>query len=264
MLSTTSPTSPPSAGSLPGRARHPRSRAERMLLRELSLSIDNALHLASSSLGERELSDSRRPPPPVLTIGDPQLLSNGGARLFYTPPPVTGAGLRSRGHPFSSTASSRSGLPPDDEATLRHYGVQQLSDYARATMLGELTDYLPSHRHEGGARVRFDALLSRVQQHQLARTIQNELRAQRPDAMWNWAEDRFHLAPVTGARHVIDVDAWTAFIRGGGEPANDGSGLAIIPDILAEVLRPDPVSCLHNIRNAPAQRKTSPTRTALS
>jgi|AACY02.7.fsa_nt_gi hypothetical protein len=52
---------------------------------------------------------------------------------------------------------------------------------------------------------------------------------------WNWAEDRFHLAPVTGARRVIDVDAWTSFIRSGGEPADSGAGLAVIPDILAEV-----------------------------
>ena len=75
----------------------------------------------------------------------------------------------------------------------------------------------------------------RVQQHQLARTVQNELRARKqPDATWNWNENRFHLAPVTGASRVVPVDAWAAFIRKGLDPAQSGMDLCVVPDVLAE------------------------------
>ena len=112
--------------------------------------------------------------------------------------------------------------------------MQQLSDFARAQLLGELSDYLPSHRDEGSARQRFNALLTRVQQHQIARTVQNELRASAPDARWNWDPQRVHLAPVTGSKRVIEVGAWAEFIRNGGDPASEGLDLAIFPDVIAE------------------------------
>ena len=78
-------------------------------------------------------------------------------------------------------------------------------------------------------------LLARVQQHQLARTVQNELRASKqPDAAWNWDERRFHLAPVTGhSKRVVPIGAWAEFIRKGGDPAPVG-GLDVVPDVLAE------------------------------
>ena len=146
---------------------------------------------------------------------------------------MAGIGLRSRGDPF--LGAPRSGLSPEDDEVLRHYGVQQLSEYARAEILSAVSDYLPPFREEMSVRSRFNALLARVQQHQLARTVQNELRARKqPDSTWNWDEKRYHLAPVTGAKRVIPVDAWAKFIRSGGDPAPSDIDVVIVPDILAE------------------------------
>lgn len=196
----------PSASSAPAKARHPRSRGERQLLDELQHSLASALEIAKAPgphdalLAEADAALAKARPLAVASIPSAtQFSSNGGPKpsLFYAPPPASGVGLTQRGTHFASAPPS--GLSPDEDAALRHYGVQQLSDHARATLLGEVAHYLPSHRHMATCRQRFDALLARVQQHQLARTVQNELRAKQPDAMWNWNEDRFHLAPVTGA-----------------------------------------------------------------
>ena len=52
--------------------------------------------------------------------------------------------------------------------------------------------------------------------------------------MWTWDENRFHLAPVTGAKHAIPVDKWATFIRQGGDPAAVGCRLEITPDVQAQ------------------------------
>jgi len=184
----------------PGKARHPRSRGERQLLEDLQRSLASALEIAKAPsaglLAEADATLAKGRPLAVAAMpGATQHASNGGpkASLFYAAQPTVGAGLTQRGTPFA-------GAPPSEEdAALRHYGMQQLSDYARATLLGEVAHYLPSHRETGTARSRFDDLIARLQQHQLARTVQNEMQAKRPDAMWNWNENRYHLAPVTGA-----------------------------------------------------------------
>lgn len=63
----------------------------------------------------------------------PQLVSNGArpARLFYTAPRMAGVGHAS----YAATE------PPFQHGD---HGVQQLNDPSRASLLGELTDYLPS------------------------------------------------------------------------------------------------------------------------
>ena len=98
-----------------------------------------------------------------------------------------------------------------------------------------MSDYLPARPDESSARSRFNTLLARVLEQQLARTVQNELRARKqPDAAWSWNENRYHLAPVTGASRVVPVDAWAAFIRKGGDPTLSGIDLAVMPDSVAE------------------------------
>ena len=52
--------------------------------------------------------------------------------------------------------------------------------------------------------------------------------------MWNWNEERFHLAPVTGAQRIVPVDAWATFIRRGGDPSKAGMHLDILPEVYAE------------------------------
>ena len=236
------PASQPSASS--GRARHPRSRAERELLSQLTSSIDRAHRICESGAGNDALrllassssAYSRSQSPPQHRASSARLASNGSSQpsLFYAPPPVSGVGIASRGQPFAG--APRAGLSVSDDEVLRHYGVQQLSEYARHELLGAVSDYLPSYREESAARTRFNTLLARVQQHQLARTVQNELRARKqPDAAWNWDERRFHLAPVTGhSKRVVPVGAWAEFIRKGGDPSQMGLGLDIVPDVLAE------------------------------
>ena len=165
---------------LPGRARHPRSRSERQLLNELQSSLGEAIEIArqpgsyDAVLAEAEAAAAARP---LAVMADPartHLASNGGQSpsLFYQPPPMSGVGLSYRGTPFAG--APRPGLSPEEDAALRHYGVQQLTDYARASLLGEMATFLPPHREEATCRQRFDALIARVQQHQAARTVQNE------------------------------------------------------------------------------------------
>ena len=149
------------------------------MLGELQSSLASALSIcevpgrADEILAEVAAAEAARPLA-LANSGGALFSSNGGEspRLFYAPTPSSGIGLQHRGQPFAG--APRPGLSPEDDASLRHYGVQQLSDYARASMLGEMADYLPSHRDESTSRQRFNALLARVQQHQLARTVQNE------------------------------------------------------------------------------------------
>ena len=63
--------------------------------------------------------------------------------------------------------------------------------------------------------------------------------------MWNWDENRYHLAPVTGSRRVVPVEEWAAFIREGRDPAQVDARLEIQPDVQAE-------------RHLPAARMVSP------
>lgn len=212
-------------------------------MEQLTRSLDAAQRICESGAGNDALhllayttaQQQAQCPPPSHGSSSARLVSNGASHpsLFYAPPPMSGVGLASRGHPFAG--APRAGLSADDDEVLRHYGVQQLSEYARHELLGAVSDYLPSYREEAAARTRFNQLLARVQQHQLARTVQNELRASKqPDAAWNWDERRFHLAPVTGhSKRVVPIGAWAEFIRKGGDPAPVG-GLDIVPDVLAE------------------------------
>lgn len=231
---------------LKGKARHPRSRSERLLLQDLQKSLGEAIEIArqpgsyDALLAEAEARAAARP---LAVMADPDrthLASNGGQApsLFYEPPPVSGVGLKYRGTPFAG--APRPGLSPDEDAALRHYGVQQLTDYARASLLGEIASYLPPHREEATCRQRFDSLISRVQQHQAARTVHNELRAKEPDSLWNWNENRFHLAPVTGSQRVVPVDSWAEFIRGGGDASKADVALDILGDVRAERHLPTP------------------------
>ena len=162
------------AAAIAGKARHPRSRGERALLEELKKSLDAALEVARAP-GRydgllAEAAAAATTTRPVAVVADPartRFASNGAPApsLFYAPPPACGAGLAGRPPP---------GLTAEEEAAMSRYGVQQLSDYARATLLGEIAEYLPPHHDEATSRQRFDALLARVQQHQIARTVQNE------------------------------------------------------------------------------------------
>ena len=220
-----------------GKARHPRSRVERQALDELTRSLSTAMDICNSGAGDDALrllaATSRKSAiagssQASARMQNPALASNGGSRpsLFYAPPPVSGIGLSSNGDP-------RAVLSAEDDTVLRHYGVQQLSEYARHELLGSVSDYLPSYREEAAARTRFNQLLCRIQQHQLARTVQNELRAKRQPTGWD--ERRFHLAPMTiGSKRAVPVHAWAEFIRKGGDPASADLGLDIVPDILAE------------------------------
>lgn len=219
-----------------GRARHPRSRVERALLNELQTRVENSLALASSSTGADLLAaaETPRPAPESATITinvAPRLSSNGGPQpsLFYRPDPNPGMGLRNP-EPYSVR-----GLLPTEEYALRNYGVQHLTDYARSSALGKLSDYLPSHAN---ARERFDALLTRIQQEQVRLTIQNELAASQAYGEWNRAEHRFHLAPMSARKQPIDIHAWAEFIRFGGDPAKEGIGIGIVPSIRAELHTP--------------------------
>lgn len=216
------------------KGRHPRSRAERQLFEALDGSVARALAVASTDTGAmilaHEAAERFSAPHAVTVNGATRLSSNGmpaaGGRpsLFYRAPPAVGTGLRTRQHPFVSA------LPPRDDAALQHYGVQQLSEYARSALLGEASDYLVPSK----GRARFDALLIRAQQAQLAQFIANELATQRPDAMWNFDDRRFHLAPVTGVGRVIDTNAWAEFIRFGGDPSAHGVELHAVPAVRAE------------------------------
>lgn len=222
---------------LPGKARHPRSRYERALLSSLAEHIDSALAIADSDTAQdvdATVTSARsarlRKPMPLMASND---ITDGEItpRLFYAPTPAVGVGLKGRDAPVMGA-----GLPPSDVDALRHYSVRQLSDYARSELLGEMSDYLPAPGHKASAsRERFNQLLARIQQHTLARTINNELRARAADASWNWDPQRFHLAPVTGRSHrVVDTGSWAEFIREGGDPGKEGLTLGIFNDVLAE------------------------------
>jgi len=241
-----------------GKARHPRSRAERALLVDLEHTLSRSLAICSSEVGEdvlameasRVAAEARTARTKAIAdivagaaTGKVRLSSNGPPRpsLFYEMPAAAKLGTGLPGHPRTSAPPDDGtppidALPPRDDAALRHYGVHQLSEYARSTMLGELSDYLPAHRDESSCRARFDALITRVQQHQLAMTVQNELRARRPDSMWNWPEShRYHLEPVVATtKRPIEVNAWAAFIQAGGDPAAEGLGFEIVPHIRAQ------------------------------
>ena len=234
---------PPALERGESRARHPRSRGERRLLKELHARLDAAIAIADTDGPAAralagELATSARRPLALASSDAGRFASNGAgprASLFYAPRPTAGVGLAQRGRHFAGEydAAPIASLPPADEMALRHYGVQQLSDYARSELLGAVADYVPSHADfpgGGTARSRFDALLARVQQHQLAAVVRNELRAKEPDPMYSWDENRFHLAPATGSKRVIPLDAWAAFIRNGGEPNAAGVGLTIRAD----------------------------------
>lgn len=134
---------------------------------------------------------------------------------------------------------------PRARAAARRYGVQQLTDYARSQLLGEVSDYLPTASVGGEtARQRFDALLSRVQQHQMAATVRNELAArERVEGGMVLDAPRYHLAPLTGRAHrTIPIDSWAYFIRIGGDPASEqthgGGRLEIVSQVRAERAEP--------------------------
>lgn len=217
----------------------PKSRAERALLRDLEATLRSARAVCNSGAGDAVVAEAlgtERPPALARVNAEaPHLSSNGSAepRLFYAMAPAAGVGLAQRRDRFTATPSA---LPPDQDDALRHYGVQQLSEYARAKMLGDAAQYLPSHGSAATARQRFDELLSRVQQHQLALAIKNELHARQPDAAWTVDNRRFHLAPVSGTHRVADAGAWAAFIRAapGGAPKSREPAINIVPNVWAE------------------------------
>lgn len=233
------------------KARHPRSRAERTLLQSLDETIGNALRICNSGAGDDAIAmevaraakvaragKADALEKAVTSAGVARLSSNGPPQpsLYYAmpaiPPPAPPNEVPA-GMPPASVAPS--GLSAADDEVLRHYGVHQLSEYARSTMLGELSDYLPSHRGDNGARTRFDALLTRVQQYQLACTVQNHLHARRSDALWNRTENRFHMQPVTRVtRRPIDIDEWAHFIQRGGDPVEAGLDFELLPSIRME------------------------------
>lgn len=101
-----------------GRARHPRSRAERSLLSELQRSLNTAVEICeSSTAGDVHLLNR------VATEARTSSTSTSRPSLLHASPPMTGAGLKSRGQPFMG--APRAGLSIEDDAVLMHYGVQQ-------------------------------------------------------------------------------------------------------------------------------------------
>jgi hypothetical protein len=216
-----------------GRARHPRSRAEQKLLTNLQDSIARSLSICKSGAGEdvlaheqaRAAEEARKSRAKlveevVACAKQARLSSNGPPcpSLFYDMPPASVLGTGLRGHPHSLVPDHLADAAYRDaaysDAAYRHYNVRQLSEYARSTLLREVSDYLPPHRDGVNARKRFDELLTRLQQHQLACTVQNELRARRPDSMWLWAESRYRLVPQTiVTKRPIPINAWASFIQ---------------------------------------------------
>ena len=210
------------------RGRHPRSRGERLLLADLDGRVARALHIAQSGVGSDVLAEAACDPLPKHNDAvKPALSSNRGARLYYTAPSIPGKVLNNRRHPYNASSS-------DEYIDFRNDGINQLTGYTRSMLLGEMSDFLPSHRAASAARAHFDELLVRVQQHQLSRTVQNEVSARRPDANWNWHENRFHIVPVTGTHRIIETGAWAEFIRAGGDPLSNGMGFELVPDVRAE------------------------------
>jgi hypothetical protein len=216
-----------------GRARHPRSRAEQKLLANLQDSISRSLSICKSGAGEdvlayeqaRAAEEARKSRAKlveevVACAKQARLSSNGPPcpSLFYDMPPASVLGTGLRGHPHSLVPDHLADAAYRDaaysDAAYRNYNVRQLSEYARSTLLLEVSDYLPPHRDGINARKRFDELLTRLQQHQLACTVQNELRARRPDSMWLWAESRYRLVPQTSVtKRPIPINAWASFIQ---------------------------------------------------
>ena len=251
----------PSAKPHTGRARHPRSRVERALLTDLESRLKAALELCETSAADDILFAEgfmeRAQHIEDIVEGGARHAAAGSMERAQHIEDIVSATERAQqiedileGGSSASTEDSlvdpipnaRTRPPPAPEPDRRepaqlehrHYDLPPLGEFISSMTLGPLRDYLPaqSHPEESNARSRFDALLSRVQQHQLARTVQSELRTREPDAMWNWEESRYHLAPVTRLGRPVDEKAWTAFIRAGGDPiALGGCELEIVPNV---------------------------------
>jgi len=162
------------------RANH-RSKTERAILQELGSRLSSALQICESGVGDSIATDEQRhamaAAREVSTLParrkTQRFSSNepsGGAQLFYAPSTAVGVGLPQRRGALGQ-------LHPN--ADPKSYGVQQLSDYARSELLGGLSDTLRPGESLPDARKRFDALLSRMQQYQLAHTIRHEVLATR-------------------------------------------------------------------------------------
>lgn len=220
------------------RANH-RSRPERAILHELGERLGSALEICESGTGE-DAAIAWRPritERPSMHQTQPRskgsrFSANAGPapELFYAPSTAVGVGLpQRRGHLCR--------LHPNAE--MRTYSVQQLSDYARAQLLGGLADTLRPGESPPDARQRFNELLSRVQQRQVAQTIKAEVLTSRPDAMWTWNKNNWHLVPVERNRSLASVDAWAQYIRNdptliGRGPHPTGVSLEIVEDRWAQ------------------------------
>ena len=158
----------------------------------------------------------------------PQLVSNGYPRpsLFHAAPAEAGVGMKDRRDRFTA---------PVDEI-LRHHGVRELNDHARAALLEELADCVPPEdlalppspstprgRFDawlGGepraARARFDAMLARVQHAHLVAAVQNELRAgatAEADPLWRTDNRGFYEADEEGPPPHIAPGAYAAYLQ---------------------------------------------------
>ena len=166
----------------------------------------------------------------------PELVSNGAApaRLFYTAPEAAGVGLANRRDRAVATSGA---VSLEEEAALRHHGVQLLTDVNVASLLGPLADYLPSSAapwREAKARKHFDGLLARVQQAHLRGAVEAELRAAAPDAVW-CRDNRVFMQTETASVGVVgrpmlaDMEAWTAFVRGPEAPSMEPGATFVVP-----------------------------------
>lgn len=176
-----------------------------------------------------------RPPLPGRTQ-KLEFVSNGAApaRLFYTAPEAAGVGRANRRDRAAATSFA---VPLEEQAALRHHGVQYLTDFDVASLLGPLANHLPSSAapwREAKARKHFDALLERVQQAHLRGAVEAELRAAAPDTIW-CRDNRIFLQTDTacvgfGGRPILaDMQAWTEFVRGPEAPSVAPGATFVVP-----------------------------------
>lgn len=203
------------------------SRIETALVKATPLA-QSSLQLTAIAVPEtRVTSVGQRAPLPARQRA-PELVSNGAApaRLFYTAPEAAGVGQAERRD--RAVVTSRA-LPLEEEAALRHHGIQVLTDVDVASLLGPLADYLPRSAapwRQAEARKHFEGLLARVQQAHLRSAVEAELRAAAPDAVW-CRDNRILLQSETaevgvgvcGRPMLADLHAWTEFVRGPEAPS---------------------------------------------
>ena len=138
------------------RANH-RSLPEQRKIRHMTSAIDAALSICESGAGDdavdllgREATSPLDHSLNVLEAMPPTRFAASSGhepQLFYRPAPAAGVGLAGRG----AGTGQLGALHPDVNAVQRHYGAQQLSNFARSWLLGEMSDSLRQGEYEEAA-----------------------------------------------------------------------------------------------------------------